>query len=90
MRLSRDRVPARIEMPHWLVEEGLADDVLDLVRAECVVGSGYPYAVETADALAVISHADRERFYSLFEQFAHQSGLSLVQARKAASKRTRR
>ena len=90
VRLTRDRVPARIEMPYWIVEEGLAEDVLDLVRAECVVGGGYPYAAETADALAVISHADRERFYSLFEQFAQQSGLELVQARKAASKNSRR
>ena len=90
VRLTRDRVPARVEMPHWIVEEGLADDVLDLVRAECVVGGGYPYAAETADALAVISHADRERFYHLFEQFAQQSGLTLVQARKAASKGVRR
>jgi hypothetical protein len=73
------------------VEEGFAEDILDLVRAECVVGAGgYPYAAETADALAVISHADRERFYSLFEQFAHQSGMALVQARKAASKHARR
>jgi hypothetical protein len=90
LRLTRDHVPARVEMPHWIVEEGMAEDVLDLVRAECVVGGGYPYAAETADALAVISHADRERFYSLFEQFANQSGLALVQARKAASKLTRR
>ena len=90
MRLTRDRVPARIEMPHWIVDEGLADDVMDLVRAECVVGGGYPYAAETADALAVISHADRERFYSLFEQFAQKSGLELVQARKASSKNSRR
>lgn len=90
VRLTRDRVPARIEMPFWIVEKGLADDVLDLVRAECVVGGGYPYAAETADALAVISHGDRERFYNLFEQFAHQSGLRLVQARKASSKSARR
>jgi hypothetical protein len=90
VRLTRDRVPARVEMPHWIIEEGLAEDILDLVRAECVVGGGYPYAAETADALAVISHADRQRFYSLFEQFAHQSGLELVQARKASSKNARR
>jgi hypothetical protein len=90
MRLTRDRVPARIEMPYWMVDAGIVDDVLNLVRAECVVGAGYPYAVETADALAVISHADRERFYSLFEQFAQKAGMELVQARKAASKVTRR
>jgi hypothetical protein len=91
MRLTRDRTPARIEMPRWLVEEGRAAAVLDLVRAECVVGAGYPYAVETADALAVISQQDRERFYLLFEQFIRRSGLpSLTQARKAASKEMRR
>jgi hypothetical protein len=90
VRLTRDRVPARVEMPWWIVQEGLAEDILDLVRAECVVGGGYPYAAETADALAVISHADRERFYNLFEQFASQSGLALVQARKASSKSARR
>ena len=90
VRLTTDRVPARVEMPYWMVEAGLANDVINLVRAECVVGNGYPYAIETADALAVISHADRERFYTLFEQFAQKSGLALVQARKAASKGTRR
>ncbi len=90
VRLTRDRPPARVELPRWLVEEGRTDDVLDLVRAECVVGTGYPYAVETADALAVISHADRVRFYQLFEQFARQSRLTLVLARKAASKIARR
>ncbi len=90
MRLTRDRTPARIEVPRWMVEEGCAADALDLVRAECVVGAGYPYAVETADALAVISQPDRERFYGLFEQFVQRSGLHLVQARKAASKLVRR
>lgn len=90
MRLTRDRAPARLEVPRWMVEGGQAASALDLVRAECVVGAGYPYAVETADALAVISQADRERFYGLFEQFVQRSGLQFVQARKAASKLTRR
>lgn len=90
VRLTRDRTPARVEAPRWMVEDGSAAAALDLVRAECVVGAGYPYAVETADALAVISQPDRERFYGLFEQFVQRSGLSLVHARKAASKLSRR
>jgi hypothetical protein len=90
VQLTRDRVPARLEMPYWMVDAGLAEEVIDLVRAECVVGAGYPYAVETADALAVISYADRERFYNLFEQFTRKAGLELVQARKASSKVARR
>src|SRR5690606_36771174 len=88
VRLRHDRTPACVEVPRWMAEEGCVAAALDLVRAECVVGAGYPYAVETADALAVIGQPHRERFYGLFEQFVQRSGLRLVQARKAASKLT--
>jgi len=64
--------------------------MLDLVRAECVVGGGYPYAVETADAVAVISYKDQQRFYALFQQFAEREGIALTLARKAMSKQSRR
>ena len=77
-------------MPKWLVEAGRAEEIIDLVRAECVVGTGYPYAIETADALAVISTQDRQRFYALFQQFAEREGLGLTLARKARSKQSRR
>ncbi len=90
VRLAGERSPARLEIPRWVLEDGQAETVVDLVRAECVVGTGYPYAIETADALAVISRQDRERFYALFEQFAQRTGLQLTRARKAASKQDRR
>jgi len=91
VRLAQDRPPARIEMPRWLWEEGRAQQVLDLVRAECVVGAnGYPYAVETADAVTVLQMGDRDRFFSLFQQFAASQGMSLNQSRKSLSKAARR
>lgn len=90
IQLAMERPPARLEMPRWLAEAGQADDIIDLVRAECVVGVGYPYAIETADALAVISQQDRQRFYALFEQFARRTGLKLTQSRKSMSKLGRR
>lgn len=90
MRLTADRPPVRVEMPRWLLEAGRADELCDIVRAECVIGTGYPYAIETADAVAVISHQDRERFYALFQQFAQREGLDLALARKAQSKQHRR
>ena len=90
MRLTADRPPARIELPLWMAEEGCAEETLDLVRAECIVGAGYPYAIETADATAVIQQADRARFLALVQQFAEQEGLAFRQTRKAASKVTRR
>lgn len=90
VRLSGDRPPARVEMPRWVLEANCVDDIVNLVRAECVVGAGYPYAIETADALAVISQPERQRFYALFEQFAAQEGVQLTQARKMRSKQARR
>jgi hypothetical protein len=90
IRLASERPPARLEVPRWLVEAGRAEEIIDLVRAECVVGTGYPYAIETADALAVISQQDRQRFHALFEQFAARTGLGLTRARKALSKQSRR
>ncbi|HOG47703.1 MAG TPA: DNA double-strand break repair nuclease NurA [Anaerolineae bacterium] len=82
--------PARLEVPRWLVEAGRLEAVLDVVRAECVVGNGYPYAIETADAVAVITMQDRERFCAAFQRFAAQEGLPLRFSRKAGSKLGRR
>jgi len=64
--------------------------VLDLIRAECVVGLGYPYALETADGVAVLTNQDRQQFYGLFQQFSEQEGLPLRFSRKAISKQRRR
>jgi len=82
--------PARLEFPRWLVEERQLDHTLDIVRAECVVGNGYPYATETADAVAVITMQDRQRFFAAFQRFAAREGLPLRFSRKAGSKLGRR
>ena len=72
LKTTADNPPARVEFPRWLCEEGEQKQVLDLVRAECVVGTGYPYSLETADSVAVLTMQDRERFYRLFQRFAEQ------------------
>ncbi len=90
LRLVSDRPPARLELPRWILESGQLEAVVDRVRAECVVGMGYPYAIETADAVAVLTAQDRERFYRLFQQFLEREGVRLSAARKMRSKRSRR
>lgn len=91
LKTTAERAPARLEFPRWLVEdEAELERVLNLVRAECIVGNGYPYPLETADAVAVIGLQDRERFYATFQQFAEKEGLMLRYSRKAVSKRMRR
>jgi len=90
LKTTADGPPARLDLPRWLLEVGEMERTLDVVRAECVVGNGYPYAVETADAVAVITMQDRERFYRMFQEFAERAGLPLRFSRKAVSKRGRR
>lgn len=85
-----DRPPARIEVPRWVVEAGRLDEVMDIVRAETIVGNGYPYPLEAADAVAVISIQDRAQFYTLFQEFAERAGLPFTFSRKALSKSRRR
>ena len=82
--------PVRIEFPRWLYDSGRHEAVLDLIRAECIVGVGYPYVVETADAVAVLTREDRDHFYRLLQQFAAAQSLPLYFSRKAVSKRRRR
>lgn len=90
LKTSSGNAPARLDFPAWILEAGLLEWVLDVVRAEGVVGTGYPYGVETADALAVITMQDRERFYNLCQDFLSEVGLELRYSRKAYSKRGRR
>ena len=90
LKTTTSNPPARLDVPRWLLEEGELEWVLDIVRAECVIGNGYPYAIETADAVAVITAQDRQRFYAAFQRFAAREGLPLHFSRKAGSKRGRR
>ncbi|MBA3826537.1 MAG: DNA double-strand break repair nuclease NurA, partial [Ktedonobacterales bacterium] len=90
LQAATDRPPARIEMPRWVAESDLFPHVLDVLRAELVAGNGYPYAIETADAVAVIGVEDRARFYALFQRFAAEAGLPLTFSRKSVSKSRRR
>jgi hypothetical protein len=90
LKTSGDCPPARLDIPMWVYERGLLDYVIDTVRAEVVAGNGYPYAIETADATAVLTAMDREAFYGLFQEFAEKEKLSLRISRKALSKAVRR
>jgi hypothetical protein len=90
LQTTGEGIPSRLDIPSWIYEDGLLDEVIDVVRAECVIGLGYPYAIETADQTAVISAQDRERFFGAMQEFANHNGLSFRVSRKAMSKMRRR
>jgi hypothetical protein len=82
--------PARLDVPVWIYDAGLLDDVLNGVRAECISGLGYPYALEAADEAALISGRDREQFLRAVQEFAERESLPFSVSRKAVSKTRRR
>ncbi len=90
LQTSLDRQPARLEFPRWILEAGVLNEVVDVVRAEAIIGNGYPYCVEAADAVAVISNRDRAEFYATFQQFAEKEGFTFGFSSKALSKDRRR
>ena len=90
LQTTSDNPPARLDIPAWIYEENLLEEVLDVIRAECVIGLGYPYALETADQTAVITMRDREIFLQALQGFAKENNLEFKVSRKAASKGRRR
>lgn len=90
LRTASDSPPSRLDIPSWVYDSGLLEEVLDVVRAECVVGLGYPYALESADQTALISVRDREIFFRALQEFATRETLDFSVARKDASKTRRR
>jgi len=90
LQTTGEGAPARLDIPAWVYEAGLIDEVVNAVRAECVVGNGYPYALETADAAAVITMQDREQFLRAMQEFAAEQDLGFHVSRKPISKAHRR
>lgn len=90
MQTTRDRPPARLEMPRWIWEAGIAETVLNWVKAEVIIGGGYPYAIETADQTAVLQAPDRQLFYRILQEWADREALNVQFSRKLVSKLRRR
>ncbi len=90
LQTTSTRPPARLEFPRWMLDDGMLEPVLDVVRAEVIAGQGYPYAIESADAVAVITMQDRAEFYGLFQDFMERQGLKFTFSTKSVSKSRRR
>lgn len=82
--------PARLDIPRWVLEAGILEHVIDVTRAEILVGSGYPYPLETADVAALLTIEERLRFYAEYAAFAQAEGIGYLLPHKWSSKARRR
>lgn len=90
LQTTSKQPPSRLEFARWMLDDGVLEPVLDAVRAEVIAGNGYPYAIETADAVSVITMQDRSEFYAHFEAFIRKQGGNFLYSTKSQSKSRRR
>ncbi len=87
---TNDNFPVRLEFPLWLAAADLLDWAMDIVRCEVIIGKGYPYAIETADQVALLRAEDRSQFIRVLQEWSQRENLPLRLSRKTISKMQRR
>lgn len=90
LKTTRDGYPVRLEMPLWMGESDHLTRYLNWVRAEVIVGGGYPYGIETADQTAVLQGQDKQVFYRVLQDWTARQAINLRLSRKMVSKQRRR
>ena len=86
LETSLNRV-ARVEFPRRIAEEGRVEELADVIRAQIIIGGGYPHALNQAHHEANVSMSDRERFLNLLVSVAGRNDLEMGTSLKAAMKR---
>lgn len=84
---SSGGLPSKVEIPKWAFEAGMADNIADIVRAECIIRPGYPDIIHRAHEYASISNAEAERFAGMLDAFASQSQINIYKSAKELNKR---
>jgi hypothetical protein len=85
-----DEEVARVEVPLWVADDqALLDLVHAVVLDQSSKGFGYPVALSEAHEQAVVSGADRERFWSMVERALNEDNIRIQHSLKQRSKRVR-
>jgi len=80
-------LPSKMEVPRWVYEEKLLDDLADVVRAECIIRPGYPDIIHRAHEYTMISQLEAEQFNRMLEGFAAVNGIKIYKSAKEQNKR---
>ena len=81
MRVSNG-LPARVEFPAWMYEEGMVDKIADIIRAECVIRGNYPDILMRAHESAVIKMSEHDLFYGMLDNFCKAHGIVINKSAK--------
>lgn len=79
-----------LELPLWIYEAGLLDQVICWLGSELITGQGYPYTLAAMDQLAVLQGSDRQALLKQLQVWAEGVGMELRYSRKWVNKQQRR
>ncbi len=75
-------LPARVEFPAWVFEEGMVGQISDIIRAQCVIRSNYPDILMRAHEAALIRMNEHSLFYGMLENFCRANGIKINKSAK--------
>jgi len=84
---SSGGLPSKVEIPLWCIEEGLTDQIADIIRAECIVRPGYPDIIHRAHEYVTINNAESGLFENVIDTMARKHQISLFKSAKELNKR---
>lgn len=86
MKTSTGRV-SRVEFPASIARSGRVEELADVIRAQLIIGGGYPHVLDRAHHEANVTTKDRERFLRVIQMTANKHHLAIGTSLKAAKKR---
>jgi len=79
---------ARVEFPRLILEQGRLGQLADIIRAQVIVGEGYPHVLNRAHHEANVSLVEREKCLSILRKVASDHGITIGCSLKAMKKRS--
>ena len=84
---SGGNLPSKIEVPKWVYEAGMIDDIANVIRAQCIIRPGYPDIIHRAHEYTVISQTEAEQFSRMLDRFAMANDIRIYKSAKEINKR---
>jgi hypothetical protein len=84
---SSGGLPSKVEVPKWVFEAGMADNIADIVRAQCIVRPGYPDIIHRAHEYTAINQSEAEQFGRILDHFAADNHIKVYKSAKEQNKR---
>src|SRR5271157_4988983 len=83
---SSGGLASKVEIPKWAFEADMADDIADVIRAECIIRPGYPDIIQRAHEYTAINQSEAEQFNRILDNFAVSNHINIYKSTKELHK----